>query len=396
MATKAAKLAKPAERESILDYFAELPDPRRDGQNKRHKLIDIITISILATICGAEHFTEMEVYGEANEEFLKTILELPNGIPSHDTFGYVYARIDPEQFRKCFASWVESIRIATHGEVIAIDGKTLRRSHHRSKGRGPLHLVSAWATVNRLTLGQVKVDDKSNEIKAVPELLELLYLKGCIVTIDAMGTQKEIAAAIREKEADYVLALKDNQPSLRAEVEGIFEAEEASLEQNKNHKSQENNCNRQEVTERGHGRKETRRVVSVKAPDWLVKKNEWRDLHSLIMVESIRENKEKVSKETRYFISSLRADAESAARIIRSHWGIENSLHWVLDVAFREDENRIRAGNAAENLALVRKLTHNLLKQETTLKRGIKTKRLKAAWDTKYLLKILDLTQSLT
>ncbi len=390
MATKAAKLAKAAERESILDYFAELPDPRRDGQNKRHKLIDIITISILATICGAEHFTEMEVYAEANEEFLKTILELPNGIPSHDTFGYVYARIDPNEFGKCFASWIESIREATEGEVVAIDGKTLRRSHQRSKGKGPLHLVSAWATFNRLTLAQVKVDEKSNEIKAVPELLELLYLKGCIVTIDAMGTQKEIAAGIREKEADYVLALKDNQPILRAEVEGVFEAEVESGIQ----KDLENNGRWQETIERGHGRKETRRVMSVEAPDWLTNKDEWRDLRSLILVESVREEREKTSKEKRYFISSLPPDASRAAEIIRSHWAVENSLHWVLDVAFREDDSRIRAGNAPENLALVRKLTHNLLKQETTLKRGIKTKRLKAAWDNKYLLKILALTPS--
>lgn len=390
MATKAAKLAKAAERESILDYFAELPDPRRDGQNKRHKLIDIITISILATICGAEHFTEMEVYAEANEEFLKTILELPNGIPSHDIFGYVYARIDPNEFGKCFASWIESIREATEGEVVAIDGKTLRRSHQRSKGKGPLHLVSAWATFNRLTLAQVKVDEKSNEIKAVPELLELLYLKGCIVTIDAMGTQKEIAAGIREKEADYVLALKDNQPILRAEVEGVFEAEVESGIQ----KDLENNGRWQETIERGHGRKETRRVMSVEAPDWLTNKDEWRDLRSLILVESVREEREKTSKEKRYFISSLPPDASRAAEIIRSHWAVENSLHWVLDVAFREDDSRIRAGNAPENLALVRKLTHNLLKQETTLKRGIKTKRLKAAWDNKYLLKILALTPS--
>ena len=390
MATKAAKLAKAAERESILDYFAELPDPRRDGQNKRHKLIDIITISILATICGAEHFTEMELYAEANEEFLKTILELPNGIPSHDTFGYVYARIDPNEFGKCFAGWIESIREATEGEVVAIDGKTLRRSHQRSKGKGPLHLVSAWATVNRLTLAQVKVDEKSNEIKAVPELLELLYLKGCIVTIDAMGTQKEIAAGIREKEADYVLALKDNQPILRAEVEGVFEAEvESEIE-----KDLENNGRWQETIERGHGRKETRRVMSVEAPDWLTNKDEWRDLRSLIMVESVREEREKISNEKRYFISSLPPDASRAAEIIRSHWAVENSLHWVLDVAFREDDSRIRAGNAPENLALVRKLTHNLLKQETTLKRGIKTKRLSAAWDNKYLMKILALTPS--
>lgn len=384
----ATKTTKAAERQSILDYFAELPDPRRENENKRHNLIDIIAISILATICGAEHFTEMEEYGNANLEFLQSFLELPNGIPSHDTFGYVFARLDAGEFQKCFASWVESIREATDGEVIAIDGKTLRRSHNRSKGKGPLHMVSAWATSNRLTLGQTKVDEKSNEITAVPELLELLYLKGCIVTIDAMGTQKDIAAQIREKEADYVLALKDNQPNLRAEVEGIFNSEyEAQLNEKKSKRQ-----NMIETVDHGHGRKEIRRVLSVEAPEWLGKKEQWRDLHSLIMVEARREVKDEVSTERRYYISSLPPDAKRAAEVVRNHWGIENSLHWVLDVAFREDDSRVRVGNAPENLALIRKLTHNLLKQDTTLKRGIKTKRLVAAWDRKYLLKILNIT----
>lgn len=390
----ASKIIKAEERQSILDYFAELPDPRRDNENKRHQLIDIIAISILATICGAEHFTEMEDYGQANLDFLRTFLELPNGIPSHDTFGYVFARLDCNDFKKCFAAWVNSIRDATDGEVVAIDGKTLRRSHQRGRGKGPLHLVSAWAANNRLTLGQVKVDEKSNEITAVPELLKLLYLKGCIVTIDAMGTQKEIARQIREKEADYVLALKDNQPTLYAEVEGIFIAEEDSLRSEKKSKSQESGSTMYETVEQGHGRRETRRVLSVAAPEWLGKKETWQDLRSLVMVEAKREVNGQASTERRYFISSLSPDAQRAAEIVRSHWGIENSLHWVLDVAFREDDSRVRAGNAPENLALIRKLTHNLLKHETTLKRGIKTKRLVAAWDRKYLLKILNVKAS--
>ena len=390
----ASKTIKAEERQSILDYFAELPDPRRDNENKRHQLIDIIAISILATICGAEHFTEMEDYGKANLDFLRTFLELPNGIPSHDTFGYVFARLDCNDFKKCFAAWVNSIRDATDGEVVAIDGKTLRRSHQRGRGKGPLHLVSAWAANNRLTLGQVKVDEKSNEITAVPELLKLLYLKGCIVTIDAMGTQKEIARQIREKEADYVLALKDNQPTLYAEVEGIFIAEEDSLRSEKKSKSQESGSTMYETVEQGHGRRETRRVLSVAAPEWLGKKETWQDLRSLVMVEAKREVNGQSSTERRCFISSLAPDAKRAAEIVRSHWGIENSLHWVLDVAFREDDSRVRAGNAPENLALIRKLTHNLLKHETTLKRGIKTKRLVAAWDRKYLLKILNVKAS--
>jgi predicted transposase YbfD/YdcC len=383
MATKQAKAAKEAETQSILDYFAELPDPRRDNENKRHKLIDILAISILATICGAEHFTEMEEYGEANEEFLRTFLELPHGIPSHDTFGDVYARLDTAEFKKCFVSWVEAIRTPTGGEVIAIDGKTLRRSHYRSAGKGAIHLASAWATRNRLSLGQAKVDEKSNEITAIPELLSLLYIKGCIVTIDAMGTQKEIAEQIREKGADYVLALKDNQPNLRAEVEGIFEAECAA------HKKEEKSepggstksADNYETSESGHGRRESRRVLSLEAPEWLRNKGQWCDLNSLMMVEARRQLNDQVSLERRYYISSLEPDAKQAAEVTRSHWGIENLLHWVLDVAFREDDSRVRAGNAPENLALIRKLTHNLLQQETTLKRGIKTKRLKAGWD---------------
>lgn len=394
MATNKAKAAIEAERQSILDYFAELPDPRRDNENKRHLLIDILAISILATICGAEHFTEMEQYGKANEEFLRTFLELPHGIPSHDTFGAVYARLDTTEFNRCFTNWVEAIRTATDGEVVAIDGKTLRRSHQRSKGVGAIHLVSAWATRNRLSLGQAKVDQKSNEITAIPELLNLLYLKGCIVTIDAMGTQKEIAEQICQKGADYVLALKDNQPHLRAQVEGIFEAECAAQQKDETPVSGVKAVAVYETSESGHGRRETRRVLSLEAPEWLRHKEQWHDLTSLMMVEATRQVNEEVSFERRYFISSLAPNARQAAEVTRSHWAIENSLHWVLDVAFGEDNSRVRAGNAAENLALIRKLTHNLLQQETSLKRGIKTKRLVAGWDRRYLLKILGIKTS--
>jgi predicted transposase YbfD/YdcC len=319
-------------------------------------------------------------------------------IPSHDTFGYVFARLDAAEFKKCFVSWVEAIRVATVGEVIAIDGKTLRRSHHRSGGKGAIHLVSAWAVDHRLTLGQAKVDEKSNEITAIPELLRLLYVKGCIVTIDAMGTQKEIAEQIREKGADYVLALKDNQPFLRAEVEGIFAAECAA--QKKEEKSDKRVSGKAadsvETVDRGHGREETRRILSLEAPEWLRHKEQWRGLNSLIMVVARREVKGQASTEQRYYISSLAPDAKQAAEVIRSHWSIEKSLHWVLDVAFREDDSRVRVGHAPENLALVRKLTHNLLQQETTLKRGIKTKRLRAGWDRSYLLKILGVTPSIS
>lgn len=392
----AIKKANKAETPAILDYFAEMTDSRRDNENKRHKLIDIIAIAILATICGAEHFTEMEQWGEANEDWLRTFLELPNGIPSHDTFGDVFARLAPAEFNKCFISWVEAIRTATDGEVIAIDGKTLRRSHQRRKGVGAIHLVSAWARSNRLTLGQVKVDGKSNEITAIPELLRLLHLKGCIVTIDAMGTQKEIAELICEKGADYVLALKDNQPNLKAEVEGIFAAECAAQKEEQKSKKQSSPkaADVFETSESGHGRVETRRVYSLEAPEWLRDKEQWSRLSSLIMVEARRELNDQTSTERRYYLSSLAPDANRAAEAVRGHWGIENSSHWILDVAFDEDDSRVRVGNAPENLALVRKLTHNLLQQETTLKRGIQTKRLKAGWDRSYLLKILNVKPS--
>lgn len=392
----AIKKANKAETPAILDYFAEMTDSRRDNENKRHKLIDIIAIAILATICGAEHFTEMEQWGEANEDWLRTFLELPNGIPSHDTFGDVFARLAPAEFNKCFISWVEAIRTATDGEVIAIDGKTLRRSHQRRKGVGAIHLVSAWARSNRLTLGQVKVDGKSNEIIAIPELLHLLDLKGCIVTIDAMGTQKEIAELICEKGADYVLALKDNQPNLKAEVEGIFAAECAAQKEEQKSKKQSSPkaADVFETSESGHGRVETRRVYSLEAPEWLRDKEQWSRLSSLIMVEARRELNDQTSTERRYYLSSLAPDANRAAEAVRGHWGIENSSHWILDVAFDEDDSRVRVGNAPENLALVRKLTHNLLQQETTLKRGIQTKRLKAGWDRSYLLKILNVKPS--
>lgn len=368
---------------SFLEYFADLPDPRID-RCKDHALIDIITIATLATICGAEHFTEMETFGKAKLEWLKTFLELKNGIPSHDTFARVFARIKPSAFQERFILWVQAVRTKIGDEVIGIDGKTARRSHNKGAGIGPLHTVSAWAARNRLVLGQIKVDEKSNEITAVPELLRLLDVKGCIVTVDALNTQKEIANEIREQGADYVLALKDNHPTLANEVKGIFEAvrEDDNVD---------GSISTAESVETNHGRTETRRCWSVEAPAWLTGFDEWRDLQSLILVEATREIKERRTTELRYYLSSLSPDAERAGQAVRQHWGIENSLHWVLDVAFNEDDSRVRVGNAPENLALVRKLTHNLLQQETTFKRGVKTKRLRAGWDETYLLKILNL-----
>jgi len=267
---------------------------------------------------------------------------------------------------------------------VAIDGKAMRRSHDKGKGQTAIHPVSAWATRNRLTLGQIKVAEKSNEITAVPELLRLLNLKGCIVTMDALNTQKEIVQEVREQGADYVLALKDNHPHLRAEVEGVFEAV-------LNQSPADQAISKAESSEQGHGRTETRRGWSVAAPKWLTGYDQWQDLNSLILIESTRTIKDQTTTERRYFISSLAPDATRAMEAVRAHWGVENSLHWVLDVTFREDDSRVRIKNAAENLALIRKITHNLLQQEKTLKRGIKTKRLMASWDRSYLLKVIGL-----
>lgn len=368
---------------SLLEYFADLPEPRID-RCKKHALIDIIAIAILASICGAEHFTEMEEFGIRKEAWLKSFLELKNGIPTHDTFARVFAALKPSAFQERFVRWVQAVATATEGEVVAIDGKTARRSHNKGAGIGALHLVSAWATRNRLVLGQIKVDEKSNEITAVPELLRLLEIKGCIVTVDALNTQKDIAEEIREQGADYVMALKENHPKLRWEVEGIFEAVAKGA-------NADRVISMTESAETNHGRSETRRCWSVEAPEWLTGFAEWRDLKSLIKIEATRVIKEQQTTEVRYYLASLAPDAERAAQAVRQHWGVENSLHWVLDVAFREDESRVRVGNAPENLALVRKITHNLLQQEKTLKRGVKTKRWVAALDDAYLLKILNL-----
>jgi predicted transposase YbfD/YdcC len=368
---------------ALIEYFADLPDPRID-RCKAHQLDEIIVIAILAVICGAEHFTEMEAFGEATEDWLKTFLKLEHSIPSHDTFARVFALLSPAAFNERFVKWMQAVRSATADEVVAIDGKTMRRSADKGNGHTAIHLVSAWATRNRLTLGQIKVAEKSNEITAVPELLRLLNLKGCIVTMDALNTQKEIVHEIREQGADYLLALKDNHPHLRAEVEGIFEAVRRQPQADRS-------VSRAQTNEQGHGRTEVRRSWSVAAPNWLTGYDQWRDLKSLVLIESTRTIKDQTTTEFRYFISSLPPDAARSMEAARSHWGIENSLHWVLDVVFREDDSRVRIKNAAENLALVRKITHNLLEQEKTLKRGIKTKRLMASWDRDYLLKIIGL-----
>jgi predicted transposase YbfD/YdcC len=367
---------------TLVEHFSSITDPRID-RTKRHLLIDILTIAICSTICGAETWEEMELFGQAKQDWFKTFLELPSGIPSHDTFRRVLARIDPDQFRQCFLDWVRSAYEITQGQVVAIDGKFSRGSVDRRAGKGAINMVSAWAAENRLVLGQVKVAEKSNEITAIPELLDMLEISGCIVTIDAQGCQKEIASKIVDKEADYVLAVKGNQGNLYEDLVGYFDW---ALKD----KFGETAYTTHETTDGGHGRIEVRRYYASRDISWLRNKEEWKGIESIAMVESERTVEgEETSIERRYFISSLEAEAKELGKAIREHWGVENGLHWVLDVGFREDASRIRKDHGPENMATMRHIALNLLKQEKSLKVGIKSKRLKAGWDESYLLKVL-------
>jgi len=366
---------------SLADHFDCIEDPRIE-RTKEHLLIDILTIAILAVICGADGWVGMETYGKAKYKWLKTFLALPNGIPSHDTFARVFARLDPEQLQACFLNWVRSVSRLTEGEVIAIDGKTVRRSYDEGKAKGAIHMVSAWASQNRLVLGQRKVDDKSNEITAIPELLKVLDLNGCIVSIDAMGTQKAIAQQITVQGGDYVLALKGNQGNLFEDVQQLFKWAHLQGFRDIEHDFYE-------TLDAGHGRIEKRRCWTLGQVEGLIDAEQWAQLASITMVESLRQCEGKTSREVRYYISSLPPDAQRLAASIRTHWSIENPLHWVLDVAFREDECRIRSGHAPENFAILRHLAVSALNQESTAKVGIKNKRLRAGWDNDYLLKVL-------
>jgi predicted transposase YbfD/YdcC len=368
---------------SIVAHFAHLEDPRVSPAT-RHQLLDIVAIAICAVVCGADTWVEVEAFGRAKEAWLRTFLALPHGVPSHDTFGRVFAALDPAQFEAGFRSWVATVVELTAGAV-AIDGKTLRRSHDAPNGKGALVLVSAWAEANRLVLGQVAVDPRSNEIPAIPALVQQLALEGCLVTVDAAGCQTAIAAQIAAQGADYVLALKENQPTLWAGVATLFAEGQA-------HGFAPGTHDHRRTIEKNHGRIEVRAVGAVEDPAllaYLDPTGAWPKLRSVAMVVAERRIGAEVSRETRYYLTSLPGDAALVGAAVRGHWGIENRLHWVLDIAFREDESRVRRGHADQNLAVLRRLALNLLRRETTAKMGTKAKRLKAGWDHAYLLKIL-------
>lgn len=369
---------------SFLNHFETLTDPRIE-RSKEHLLIDIVAIAILAVISGADGWGAIELYGKAKYEWLKGFLELPNGIPSHDTFSRVFARLEPKQFQECFLSWVNSITKKLELEVIAIDGKTMKQSYDRNHSQKPLHIVSAWSSSHQLVLGQKKVNKKSNEVTAIPALLEMLEIAGSIITIDALGCQKEIAALIIKKKGNYLLALKGNQKLLHKDVKDWFE-----LARKEKFAGREHSYYQQ--IEAGHHRVEKRQIwtVAVSELPSLHNQSLWTGLKTVVMVVSERRLWNKTTTEVRFYLSSLASNAEKISQAIRSHWGIENSLHWTLDVTFSEDKSRIRKDHSPENFALLRRLAVNLLKQEKGFKGSLKMKRYLAGMDNNYLVQILD------
>jgi len=376
----------------LKDQLLQLTDPRLERRRK-HELIDVLMIAVTALLCGAENFTHMAQFGKAKETWLRTFLTLTHGIPSHDTFRRVFMLLSPEKFSAVFLHWTQSLRQAVGAEVVALDGKTVRRSFDSAKSQSAIHLVSAWASTNRLVLGQIKVDDKSNEITAVPELLRALELAGCIVTVDALNCQKNIAKEIKEADADYVLALKGNHETAHEEIQTFLDA---ALEETLAAKPPAAKLSAGaatlaacETVDKGHGRVETRRYYQSAELDWFADRAAWEGLRTVGMVEARREVRGKLTVERRYYLSSLPLGVETFARAVREHWGVENQLHWVLDVQMNEDQNRARCGHAAENLGLLRRLVLNQLRRDTRCQTGIRGKQLNASWDHAYLQSLL-------
>jgi predicted transposase YbfD/YdcC len=372
------------EKIALMSHFIDLTDPRR-AQGKRHLLSDILTLTICAVLSGANTWVEIEEYGESKQDWLETFLKLPHGIPSHDTLSDVFARLNPVELEAGFQRWVSSIATAITDAPIRIDGKVLRGSGDASQGKKPLHLVSAWVSEVNLILGQVKTDDKSNEITAIPELLKLLVLEGALVTIDAMGTQTDIAEQIVKQGGDYLLAIKGNHKTMLQDLDDLFAGCDEVGFVDVPH-------DRAETVNKGHGRIEIRRCQTLSDPQYraYVRRHaDWKDLTTLIRIQRERRINDQMTTETAYFISSRTASAAYFLDAVRRHWAIENQLHWSLDVTFQEDRNQTRVGFAAENIALIRRLALILLKRETSVKVGLQAKRLRAGWHNDYLLKVL-------
>lgn len=366
---------------SLITHLSIITD-FREGPAKKHLLLDILVISVCAMLAGADSFSDMARFGKAKQQWFKGFLKLPHGIPSHDTFLRVFALMDSKVFAECFVRWTQAVRRQIQREVVAVDGKSLRRSADPGKGRGAIHLVNAWATDNGLALGQVKTSEKSNEITAAPELLRALELEGCIVTLDAMGCQKNMAKEIMEADADYVLALKGNHEVAREEVESFFQQAQRTGWKDVAH-------DYKETVEKEHGRIETRRYWITEKIDWFADREQWEGLRSMGMVESTRQIGETTSRQVRYYLCSLQADAVEFARAVRGHWAVENNLHWMLDVCFGEDQSRARGGHAAQNLGILRQIALNALKRDTTRQDAIKGKRKIAGWDETFLATLL-------
>ena len=381
---------EPSVAHALSTHFAELADPRVE-RTKRHPLLSIITIALCAVIAGADSWDSIAAFGELRHDWFAAFLDLPAGIPTHDTFNRVFAALDPLAFRAAFAAWMAAITGVLPAQVIALDGKTLRGSHDRRLGKGAIHMVSAWATANQLVLAQVKVDDKSNEITALPQLLQQLAITGCIVTIDAMGCQRAIATQIVRQHADYVLALKENQPTLAADVQECFAQLDVATAAPGTAAAV--GVDRATTTDKGHGRLEIRRQTVLSDAEtlaWLQTAHQWPGLAAVGRVEAERRIGEHVSRETRYYVLSRALSASAFGAAVRSHWGIENQVHWVLDMTFGEDRSRVRTRHAAENLAVLRHLALNLMRRVPNKRVSLKARRLAAGWDPDYLLQILQ------
>jgi predicted transposase YbfD/YdcC len=370
---------------SIQQHFRDLPDPRT-GNARLHLLIEVVVIALCAVICGANEWTDVEEFGRTHKKWLKQFLGLPNGIPSHDTFGRIFARLDPLAFEKCLESWVQTVVHSLTGKHAVLDGKTLRRSYDHYSGQEAIQTVSAWMIGLDLVIGHLKVSEGTNEITTVRELLTWLDLNGCVVSADALHCQTETARLIVERGGDYVLPVKENQATLHQRIKEVFAYETARKFKGVKHSTYQHK-------EKGHGRVETRRYTVIDDPSYIQEINtdgRWWQLSSIVQVERTREIKGTLTHELHYYIASLTEPARAMAPFIRNHWGIENGLHWRLDVVLREDLSRVRKDHGPENFAVLRRFALNLLKREHSFKRGMQAKRLKAAWDTSYLLKVLE------